>query len=62
MCYHADMDIVTGENTSGGGASAMNQPDAEPSTAAAYGNDQSDEECPRYMLAGRLTETRRVVD
>lgn len=52
------MDILTGEGTKAISASGpMNQQPANMDSGAqpTYGNDQSDEECPRYMLAGTLT-------
>lgn len=60
MLSQREMDIM--QPSGGGGAGGadnrpMNQQVAaadQPQTQA-YGDDQSDEECPRYMLAGTLT-------
>lgn len=50
------MDILTGEGTkatatAGGGGVSMNQ-HQQPENNVNMGDNQSDEECPRYMLAG----------
>lgn len=57
------MDILTGEEANRGGPTtgAMNQHATEEDNVQShlqYGNDQEDEECPRYMLAGTLTFVR----
>lgn len=56
------MDILSGGVEGAKASVAMNQPlatneDSEDNVQPPYGDDQnSDEECPRYMLAGRFRD------
>lgn len=47
------MDMLTGESAAGAGAQGANNRMDE--HVQPHGEEQSDEECPRYMLAGRLS-------